>query len=193
MLWFVWLVIAGIVVVGILLVVRRARPPAAPKQSPLLERTVFDLQLGDIVQYFETDWVVEGWLTYRQDGFSWCEYLLQGGERIRWLSVEEDDVVRVAWLAPTKALSFEREPPPTLQFDSETYQRTDSGTADMEREGNVRQHHAEQCRFFDYEGSNDKVLSIEEWDGQYEVTVGRCIHPSHLTLLPGSGERVYRN
>ncbi|PSP18957.1 MAG: DUF4178 domain-containing protein, partial [Cyanobacteria bacterium QS_8_64_29] len=111
MLWFVWLVIAGIVVVGILLVVRRARPPAAPKQSPLLERTVFDLQLGDIVQYFETDWVVEGWLTYRQDGFSWCKYLLQDGERIRWLSVEEDDVVRVAWLAPTKALSFEREPP----------------------------------------------------------------------------------
>ena len=63
----------------------------------------------------------------------------------------------------------------------------------MEREGNVRQHHAEQCRFFDYEGSNDKVLSIEEWDGQYEVAVGRRIHPSHLTLLPGSGERVYRN
>ncbi|MDY6898552.1 MAG: DUF4178 domain-containing protein, partial [Cyanobacteriota bacterium] len=41
------------------------------------------------------------------------------------------------------------------------------------------------------EGSGDKVLSIEVWDGEIEVTIGNRINPRSLTILPGDGNRVY--
>ena len=70
----------------------------------MLFRSVFNLQVGDIVQYMGIDWVVEGKLTYTVDEYSWMEYMLQDNNDIRWLSVEEDDTVEVALLEATNQL-----------------------------------------------------------------------------------------
>lgn len=61
----------------------------------------------------------------------------------------------------------------------------------MTRKGTVVRRNAQRCQYFDYESSSDKVLSIEIWDGEMEVTVGERISPRSLTLLPGDGQRVY--
>ena len=61
----------------------------------------------------------------------------------------------------------------------------------MTRIGTTLHRTAERCRYFDYEGQDNKVLSIEEWEGNIEVTVGERINPRMLTLLPGTGERLY--
>jgi hypothetical protein len=202
----VWIGIIAIVSAGIVLLVlqqRGALPGTGGSQHlPPVERTVFTLEIGDIVQYMDTDWVVEGRLTYEDNEYTWFEYLLQDGDssigdsfasRIRWLSVDEDDRVEVALLEPTTQLEVSQQPPKQLTFAGETYRCVESGRATMTRIGTTLRRTGEHCRYFDYQGSNDQVLSIEDWDGEIEVTVGRRINPRMLMLLPGDGRRVYGN
>jgi hypothetical protein len=194
---FVWIGIIAIVSAGIVLFVLQQRG-ALPgtdgsRHLPPVERTVFTLEIGDIVQYMDTDWVVEGRLTYEDNEYTWFEYLLQDGDRIRWLSVDEDDRVEVALLEPTTQLEVSQQPPKQLTFAGETYRCVESGMATMTRIGTTLRRTGEHCQYFDYQGSNDQVLSIEDWDGEIEVTVGQRINPRMLMLLPGNGSRVYGN
>lgn len=166
------------------------RAPAP--ELPSLHRNVFTLQIGDIVQYDARDWVVEGKLIYTEDEFSWFEYMVQDGDDIRWLSVSEDDTVAVSWLQTVTDLEISGKPPKTIDYHGVIYTQEDHGKASMRRLGTLQRKRAEHCRYYDYEGSGRQVMSIENWDGDLEVSVGQSIRPSDLTLLPGSGETVYR-
>ncbi|MEM9804288.1 MAG: DUF4178 domain-containing protein [Cyanobacteria bacterium P01_D01_bin.56] len=178
--------------IGIFLFMRQQSAPVSTAAAPPMQRTLFDLQLGDIVQHQGIDWVVEGQMIYEQDGFTWQEYLLQDGGKRVWLSVEEDDWLEVALMEPTKALTISTpEPPKEIEFQGETYHCTESGTAQMTRIRASQRPTVEQCRFFDYEGPGEKLLSIENWSGDFEVTVGRAIQPQTITILPGDGESVH--
>ncbi|MEO0853391.1 MAG: DUF4178 domain-containing protein, partial [Cyanobacteria bacterium J06648_11] len=58
----------------------RAKESSRNLSQPL---SIFELRVGDIVQYGNRDWVVEGKLLYDDDGFTWLEYMLQDGDDIR--------------------------------------------------------------------------------------------------------------
>lgn len=163
------------------------------KQLPSKHRTIFDLQIGDIVQHMGIDWVVEGRLKYSVGSYYWYEYLLQDNEKIAWLSVEEDDVVEVSLLEPTNQLDISDIPPQELNFGGDIYKLEDSGIARMTRTGNTMQRSSEKCEYFDYEGDEKRVLSVEIWNGGIEVSVGERINPRSLTILPGDGRTVYRD
>lgn len=191
----IWLGVIAIVAAGAYLLVRQQRgtlPGSKAKELPSLKRNIFNLQIGDIIQHMGIDWVVEGKLTYTEDGYSWYEYMLQDDDEIRWLSVDEDDTVEVALLEASNQLDISETPPPkNLTFGDDNYKCVDSGVASMSREGTLQRRAASRCQYFDYESSGDKVLSIEVWDGEIEVTVGNRINPRSLTILPGDGNRVY--
>lgn len=193
---FTWVLIGvvAIAVAAVALVVVQARRSLPAQNSPQiapLERTVFSLEIGDIVQHVGTDWFVEGKLTYNSSGYTWLEYLLQDEERIRWLSVEEDDRVEVALLETVQGLEVPDAPPQSLIYSGVTYQLDESGTAQMTRVGATLNRQGEFCRYYDYRGPSGERLSIEDWGDEREVTLGQKIHPSALTLLPGDGKRVY--
>lgn len=195
MLTWVWVAGIAIALGALFFLLRQWRSPlptqaASPQITPL-ERTVFSLEIGDIVQYLDTDWFVEGKLVYNSNGYLWVEYLLQDGDRIRWLSVEEDDRVEVALLEAVSGLDIPDTPPRELTYNGITYQRDESGTAQMTRVGATLNRQGETCQYYDYRGSGNWVLSIEDWGSDREVTCGQCLHPSAFTLLPGDGQRVY--
>ena len=171
----------------------RAKLPAAGQSSSPADRTLFNLQVGDILQHIGIDWVVEAVLLYDEDGFTWQEYLLQDGDRRAWLSVEEDDWVEVKLLKPITTLEISDTPPSQLVVDDVVYSCVESGTAKMKRVGRVHRPMAETCHFFDYDGPDNKALSIENWEGDIEVTVGEKIQPSELTILPGDGQSVHNS
>ncbi|MEO1373836.1 MAG: DUF4178 domain-containing protein [Cyanobacteria bacterium J06635_10] len=190
----IWLGVIVIVAGGAYLLVlqqRGALSGSKSKELPSLKRNVFNLQIGDIVQHMGIDWVVEGILTYAVGEYTWFEYMLQDDNEIRWLSVDEDDIVEVALLEATNQLDVSQSPPQKLSFADENYKCVDSGVANMTRVGTVQRRTASRCQYFDYKGPSDKVLSIEVWDGETEVTVGYRINPRSLTILPGDGNRVY--
>jgi len=188
-------VILILILLGVYLFLRQRNqsPQTDPTENYAPEhRTIFNLQLGDIVEYFGRDWVVEGKLIYEEDGFTWLEYLLQDQQDIRWLSVEEDDRLELSWLQPTRNLDIPRHPPNPLTFEDEIYRCLDSGVAKMKREGSVLNRQAEQCHYFDYASEDGKLLSIEDWNGEIEVTYGEQISPSELSIFPGQGQSIYR-
>lgn len=196
MLTWVWLGIGAIALIGVVVVVWQRQVKAVsgraePRSLPTLNRTIFTLQIGDIVQYEGIDWFVEGRLTFDDSGYTWFEYMLQDNDEVRWLSVEEDDRVEVFWMETASNLEISGEPPMRLTYDGVTFQQVESGRANMSRIGSTLNRQAQRCRYFEYEGEGDRVLSIEDWNGELEVTVGRRIRPKSLTLLPGDGRRVY--
>ncbi len=195
-------IIIGIIAVGMVIYLVNQQQPALTgkedkklpaKKRNLLECTIFNLEIGDIIQHMGIDWVVEGKLTYKVGAYSWFEYLLQDEEKIAWLSVEEDDTVEVALLEPSNQIDISDIPPQELNLAGETYKLEDSGTARMTRTGLTMRRTAEKCEYFDYEGSDKKVVSIEIWDGDIEVSIGEKISPRSLTILPGDGKTVYRD
>jgi hypothetical protein len=174
---------------------RRTRPVTLPAQ-----RTLFDLRTGDIVQLEGGDWVVEDRLVYDDDGFQWLEYLLRDGPAARWLVVCEDDWLEVSWLedAPAglavrmeeAAVAFPRQ----IEWDGVVYVLREQGHAGVTASGRVMNRRLSGCRFGDYEGPDQRVLSVECWEGEApEVTLGHRIDPASLVLLPGDGRSVYRS
>ena len=192
LLWFAIALLVILVGMGMWWTSRHPLRTREASRNLTRQPSIFDMQIGDIVQYLGRDWVVEGKLIYQERGFSWLEYMLQDGDDIRWLSVEEDDWVTVSLLAPVANLEVNETPPQELNYKGATYRCTESGSAQMRREGNPRRPNLERCRYFDYKGPENKVLSIEDWDGDIEITAGNIIAPKSLTILPGEGRSVYR-
>ncbi|MCC5896795.1 MAG: DUF4178 domain-containing protein [Phormidium sp. BM_Day4_Bin.17] len=193
MLTYIWFFVVLVLAISTIFFVRQKRLATVRKSPELvpLERSIFTLQVGDIVEYMEEDWVVQGKLVYDDNGYQWQEYLLQDGDRIRWLAVEEDDEVQVSWLTPTDDLEITGIPPKQLQFEGNQYRCIESGEASMSRQGMTLNRDSKRCQYSDYRGPGNQVISIENWDGDIEVTIGTIIRPSELLLLPGDGQRVY--
>ena len=114
-------------------------------------------------------------------------------ERIPSQQRKEAVEPEVALLEVTTDLELGAEPPRQITYLGDAYRRVEAGVAVMSRIGQTRQRRAEKCRYFDYEGPDDKVLSVEIWSDEPEVTVGKRIRPSSLTILPGQGRSVYRD
>jgi len=198
MLTLVWLGIVAIAIGALMLVLwyqQQQNIPIAPptaNQIPL-KRGFFTLQLGDIVQYEGIDWVVEERLSYEEEGDVWFDYLLQDQDTIRWLSVEEGDRVEICWMETITDLEVSHQPPAQLTYQGLTYRRRESGVALMTKLDSHASHHSVTCHYTDYTASNQHILSVERWNGDVEITVGKQIPASALVLLPGDGHRVYND
>lgn len=188
------LIVVGSIVVlagsGLLVWMRAAPGRALPPIAA--EATVFSLRAGDIVQYMGTDYTVDSTISYEQDGMRWQEHLLGGGDRDRWLVVEEDDRVTIALVEviedPGGLPALPVDAKPQVMFGGEPYRLQESGTARATRvlpgtgaEQTVR------CDYIDYERSDGQVLSVEFWPpNDREISHGRRISGAALTILPGS-------
>lgn len=185
-----------IVVAGIVLLVMqqqgRLLPFASPqKKLPLLERNVFSLEIGDIVQHDGIDWFVEGKLIYNAGADSWFEYLLRDEDRILWLAVEEDDFVEVSLLKGVDFPELTIPPGQDISFEGIAYRLVDSGMATAMRLGNTLNRQGQNCEYYDYRSSSIHRLTVEIWDGELEVTRGQKINPRSLNFLPGDGQKVF--
>lgn len=213
----VWVLLVLLLVAawGLRQLQKRRQRSVANLHQESLERTLFDLRTGDIVQADGRDWMVEDRLLYNEEGFQWLEYLLRDGSEGRWLSVCEDDWLEVSWLerGPAElALELDRQPlpfPAQITWEGVTYQLKEQGRAAVSSSSRTMNRRLSGCRYGDYEAPDGQVLSLERWDGgspgtrppapgsdpglaEAEVTLGRLLDPASLVLLPGDGRSVYR-
>ena len=74
--------------VTLLVLQQKGKLPASKVKGelPFVERNIFNLEIGDIVQYQGIDWFIEGKLIYNDSSDTWFSYLLQDDEQICWLS-----------------------------------------------------------------------------------------------------------
>ena len=160
------------------------------------ERTLFTLQIGDVVQYQAQDWIVETVYCYQQDQFEWIEYLLRDNSDVAWLVVVEDDWLEVSWLSPVpeEQLNIELPPPRYITYEGTYYSLEEEGEARYSTVGRAN-NQAGSCRFYDYRNTDGLELSLEVYDskneGGLDINVGGKIDSRDLSLLPGDGRSVY--
>jgi len=161
-------------------------PLAAPAraQEPIGGVDVRALKVGDVVNYEDRDYIVEGTLRFDQGGFRWDEHRLVDGADALWLSVEDDEGLEVVVWQRVRGATLEPGPG-TLEHNEVTYELDERGRASFTSEGTTGAPGGGSAEFADY-GRGDERLSFERYGdgGGWEISVGRVVSEHALDIYP---------
>lgn len=150
------------------------------------EGSLASLKIGDIVSYFDQDFVVEGKIDYNEDGWPWTCFMLVDGKNVRWLAIEEDDQLDVS-LWEKIDLDLGQSPPEFIDYEGERFRLVEHGSARVAQTGQTGRRTGLNMEYFEYEGTSERGLSVEKWGREIEVSIGQSINPYSLEILPGGG------
>ncbi len=209
MLWIVFVlltVLGGAAVVGVAFSdkKKKALPSAggglalAPGTSDrLLERTLRDLRVNDVVTIDGNDFVCEGLVSYDEDGHRWAGGRLVDGSDSRWLLIGIERTgsgnPRLLITDPTPVNGY---PPEAMVLGDVRYTLDKRGTATCKLTGDVGglggmktnrpENHVERCRWWLYSAPGDDAMMIEQWGDDYRLLRGKKIDGGTIDLIPGS-------
>jgi hypothetical protein len=181
---------------------RKALPSGGSKALPggdqlLLDRTVRDLRVGDVLTLDGRDFLVEGVVGYDEDGHRWTGGRIVDGSDERWLIV---GLERTGG-AGTRVLTVDRHeiagyPPESLLLGEVRFSLDKRGTAtckvtgDVGGLGNLKSDrpaaHVERCRWWLYSAPGEDTLIVEQWGADYRVLRGKKVSEATIDLMPGS-------
>ena len=197
-------VIGGASAVGIAAKERRkALPGGAPRALPaagdkLLERTVRDLRVDDVLTIDGKDFLVEGMINYDEDGHRWTGARVVDGGEIRWLvvGIERTGLGSMRLLAQDEAVQIAGYPPEVLVVGEVRYALDKRGAATCALHGELGplgalkkdrpDGHVERARWWLYSAPGDDTLLLEQWGTDYRVLRGKKVGEAGLELIPGS-------
>ncbi|MTI68544.1 MAG: DUF4178 domain-containing protein [Firmicutes bacterium] len=150
------------------------------------ERNLFNMQVGDIVSIEEVDYEVEALIKYNDHGWKWTEYKLKDSRKTYWLSVEQDDDLEISLFE--KIVSTISTPPKTYEYKGIKYYMQEGSEAIIEDiQGNLNLVKGEQVDYFEYSDEDgENLLSIEIWNGDIEMSIGRWVENYNVEIFPGS-------
>ncbi|HEX8952093.1 MAG TPA: DUF4178 domain-containing protein [Polyangia bacterium] len=151
------------------------------------ERSPTTIQVGDVVQHLGSDFLVEGVVTFSEDGRGARLYRLfeDGGERFLYAKAGGSDPLL---LAPATALTPEPasgELPESLQHAGFAYRQTARAQASAIRVGQLgARKHSDRVRVFEYSGPGPARLLVVDWGDRLEAFAGERVLASALEILP---------
>ncbi|MFD2926224.1 DUF4178 domain-containing protein [Halobacillus naozhouensis] len=149
------------------------------------ERTVLNIQVGDIVTFDLVDYEVVGKITYRDGSYEWYSYQLLEGTNIKWLSAEMDDVLELGIYETIKLPqdSF----PKQIEYEGTTYHKDEEGEAYVTGEGRSQNINGRTTRYAEYISNDEETyLSLESWGSEIEVSYGYDIEAYEIKIIAGS-------
>ena len=151
--------------------------------KPVEERTMFNLQLDDIVTYDLEDYKVVGKISYDDHGFKWHAYQLDSVSGTIWLSVELDDELYLGMYKKAK-LKLQEPIPKKIEYDGNVYYLDESGSARVTAIGRSQNVNGMTCGYYDYcDEEEEKYLSVEKWGSEIEVSTGYDIEEYELKII----------
>lgn len=208
MLWIVLVlltVLGGATAMGIAFSDRRrkALPSGGTHALPggsgdrLLERTLRDLRVNDVVTMDGRDYVCEGLVAYDEDGHRWCGGRLVDGTESHWLVMGiERTGSGTPRLMATDSTQITGYPPEALVIGEVRYTLDKRGTATCKLSGDVGglgglkkdrpENHVERCRWWLYSAPGDDSMIVEQWGDDYRVLRGKKVDGGTIDLIPGS-------
>jgi Domain of unknown function (DUF4178) len=148
-----------------------------------VERSPTTIQVGDVVQHLGSDFLVEGIVTFSEDGRGARLYRLfdDGGERFLYAKAGGSDPLL---LAPT-TVTVDGDPPESLQHAGGAYRQTARAQASAIRVGQLgTRKHGDRVRVFEYAGPGPARLLVVDWGDKLEAFAGERILASSLDILP---------
>ncbi|PWK13767.1 DUF4178 domain-containing protein [Tumebacillus permanentifrigoris] len=161
----------------------RANNNEAPQ---VVQRTLTNLKIGDIISYDLEDYKVEGVTTYRSGGQVKYGYLLSG-PRNGYLMVEPRESIRVylyetldARLENPEAINQE------MVYDDVSYFEQARGEFSVNVQGRSA-FNSYDILYWWLHVSDDGGAMLFEWQsGEIIIRVGNKVKPSEVRILPGS-------
>jgi hypothetical protein len=200
-------VLTGVTAVGIAANSRRktlASGGSDPKQlsagsgGDLVERTVRDLRVGDVLTIDSKDFICEGAINYDEDGHRWVSGRCVDAADIRWIVVglERTGSSSTRLLTQDESTQISGYPPEALVIGDVRYVLDKRGTATCNLRGDVGplgalkkdrpEAHTERCRWWLYTAPGDDTMLVEQWGADYRVLRGKKVGDSTIELMPGS-------
>ncbi|MRG87702.1 DUF4178 domain-containing protein [Salinibacillus xinjiangensis] len=155
-------------------------------QQEVKERTVLNMEVGDIVSYDLVDYEVVGKIVYRDHGYEWTAYQLLEGKNTIWLSAEMDDELELG-VYKTVQLPVSETFPKTLNYEGKTYHLEEEGNAQVHGQGRSKQLSGRTIHYGDYVDEEEETfLSVETWGTEVEVSLGHPIEEYEIKIIAGS-------
>ena len=163
----------------------------------LVERTLRELKVGDVLTIDGKDYLAEGVIDYDEDGHRWVGGRVVDGQTVRWCVVGLERTgaqhVRLLELDPTDVAGY---PPEALILGDVRYALDKRGTATCRLHGDLGnllgakqtrpEGHVERCRWWLYSGPGDDTAVVEQWGADYRVLRGKKVLGDTIDLIPGS-------
>jgi hypothetical protein len=197
----IWILLALVAVMGGgYLAYRRSQPKQIGTgeggAAALLERTLRDVRPNDVVQHAGRDYLVEGVVSYDEDGHTWRGARLADGGTERWMLIglERGSAMTVRLLDVARGVELNGYPPETLEVSGTPYKLSGRGTATATFQGDLEglpsptggEGGSARCRWWKYAAAGEKTLVVEQWGETYRTLTGETVRPDDVDLLGAS-------
>jgi hypothetical protein len=198
-------VIGGAAAIGIAINERRKSLPEggstralAAGGDKLIERTVRDVRVDDVLTIDGRDFLVEGMIHYDEDGHRWSCARVVDGSDVRWLlaGIERAGGGAMRLLAQDESTQIAGYPPEVLVIGETRYALDKRGAATCALHGDLGSlgalkkdrpdGHVERARWWLYSAPGDDTLLLEQWGSDYRVLRGKKVGEGTIELIPGS-------
>ncbi len=154
------------------------------------EASILNVQVGGVITYNATDFVVRNRYVYENHGFEWYSFHLVdtiSGQKL-WIDAEDDDELEISLSQPVKIdLSL---PMQTKLFhNGSSFYQDEHGYAKVLIESEDSEPHYAEVEFWDYSDDEDQqFLGVERWGNELEISLGHYIEPFELSILSTGGD-----
>ena len=208
MLWILLVVItvlAGATAVGIAAKGQKKLPAGGGNtkrltdgKDRLLERTIKDLRVDDVLTMDSKDFLCEGLIQYDEDGHKWISGRVVDAGVVYWLlmGIERAAAASTRMLQQDDSTPITGYPPEAIVIGDTRYVLDKRGAATCQLFGDVGglgglkkdrpAGHVERCRWWLYGAPGDDTLMVEQWGSDYRVLRGKKIVDGTIELIPGS-------
>ena len=197
-------VLGGVAIVGV--AATRKSLPGGSSQKQLtagggdnvVERTVRDLRVGDVLTIDGKDFICEGAIDYDEDGHRWVGGRCVDGNHVSWVIVglERAGASATRLLEQDESQQIAGYPPEAIVIGEMRFTLDKRGTATCTLKGDVGplgadsknrpEGHTERCRWWLYSAPGDDTMIVEQWGSDYRVLRGKKVGDSTIELMPGS-------
>jgi hypothetical protein len=164
----------------------------------LLERTVRDLRVDDVLTIDGKDFLCEGMIAYDEDGHRWVGGRIVDGNDVKWLlmGIERAAASSTRLLTQDSSTPMTGYPPEALVIGEIKYVLDKRGAATCSLFGDVGglgalkkgrpEGHVERCRWWLYNAPGDDTMIVEQWGSDYRLLRGKKVGDGTVELIPGS-------
>jgi hypothetical protein len=180
---------------------RRALPSTDTRALPagsdrLVERTLAELRIGDVVTMDSRDFLCEGIVHYDEDGHRWIGARIVDGRDSHWclVGLDRSGGAAVRMLTQDDASELAGYPPEAMVLGTTRYTLDKRGTATCKLSGDLGSlggkgrpdGSVERCRWWLYGAPGDATAVVEQWGSDYRVLSGKKLSGDTIDLIPGS-------
>ena len=155
-----------------------------------------ELKKWQIIYIDNIKYTVVNMVEYKEDTWKWKEYeLREDNGAVKWLEIEEKEQGEIKYSIYTKYMGTINEEEMFIEKGGITYELEEKGYAKVTNYfGDADVDMFEVCEYFDYLSEDKtKIISIQKWEDETEVTQGEYIDISRIRITQEKDQKITKS